>query len=327
MKSTNGKINIVILPSQVDYIIDTLPHEVNRDNYHVVDFFVNVSLMTKLLAYFFIWPLTSKIFMKFNYLRNKWMDIVFRNIPKFQKVVFIIYEKSPFLEYHFINYINQNWPGSEKILYINDYLNTPYSNNLLEKFNNIATFDSNNSIRFNYYHLITGYRRPYNFVANHEIDVLYVGNEKSRLKKLLKLHDILSSININCLLIINNSPIKVSRKGIIYDKFLSYKQYLRLVTKSRIILELGVIEQSSPTLRYFEAIEYNKYLITDINYSDIYYESIPSEMLIQLNDRDFLKKVLKSITTPINPYNIGSTNKFDTTVFIEQMIYELIARE
>ena len=98
-------------------------------------------------------------------------------------------------------------------------------------------------------------------------DVFLALYDKGRASKALHYYDILSRLGIKCLFYITGVSDEFSklnsRPGIIYNEVLRYSEVIGFVKESRVILELCQKGQTSNTLRAFEAVVYDKKLITD----------------------------------------------------------------
>lgn len=133
-----------------------------------------------------------------------------------------------------------------------------------------------------------------------EEGILYVGNcrEEKRHKLLIDLLEKFNS-NIKCKFYLSNvskNNIKNDTK-IIYNQYLSYEYITSLIKKSSCILEIVNSEQSGNTLRFKEAICFNKKLITNnknVIFSE-YYNPNYIYIFESIDDID-LKWILTNIT-------------------------------
>ena len=93
--------------------------------------------------------------------------------------------------------------------------------------------------------------------------VYFVGNNKGRLKIL---HEIYQQLNnhVECKFKIFNVEDKDQKeKNIIYNSYLPYEEILKEIQEYNCILEINQSDQDGVTLRYYEAVVYNKKLITN----------------------------------------------------------------
>ncbi|WP_446787730.1 hypothetical protein [Macellibacteroides fermentans] len=128
----------------------------------------------------------------------------------------------------------------------------------------VYTFDSSDAIRYNFYY--TGLMYSYKHVAKKRIesDIYFVGVNKNRLATLRKIYKKLTDNGVNCdFYVAGVNEQDVVADGIIYNKRCSYNEVVEKLQSYRAILEVLQNGQSGVTLRYYEAICYNKKLITN----------------------------------------------------------------
>lgn len=102
-------------------------------------------------------------------------------------------------------------------------------------------------------------------------DVFCVLWNGGRLKKLVDVYDALDGAGIKCSFFIHGvneeDQIKYKRNGIVFNHFISYEEMLGRVAQTNVILELmrevQFGSQRGNTLREFEAVVYQKRLLTD----------------------------------------------------------------
>lgn len=96
-------------------------------------------------------------------------------------------------------------------------------------------------------------------------DVFFVGRAKERFDILIQIYDYLESRGIECLFFLVDVPEekRVHRKNIIYSGYIPYYNVLQMVKKTKCLLEIPQEFGTSETLRVYEAITYNKKLITN----------------------------------------------------------------
>ena len=100
-----------------------------------------------------------------------------------------------------------------------------------------------------------------------EYDAFLILYDKGRAQKAVHIYDILTRIGVKCLFYISGVSDTFieenTRSGIIYNKIIDYVDIIGFVKKSRVIVELCQENQTSNTLRAFEAVVYGKRLVTD----------------------------------------------------------------
>ncbi len=152
-----------------------------------------------------------------------------------------------------------------------DYWDSIYSARARETvkkgvFDYIFTFDPNDAQKYNFIF----YDTPYSVLLNKkpkiiELDLYFVGNAKKRISLLHKVYFDAKSNEIKMKFRI--SQVKAKDKlddGIIlYNKPIDYPASLQEMIKANCILEIMDPGQSGATLRYYEAVCYNKKLLTN----------------------------------------------------------------
>lgn len=104
-------------------------------------------------------------------------------------------------------------------------------------------------------------------VSVNENEVLYVGAYmKDRIQSLIRVVDALSqynlTLNINLFYGRKTPPISHPHLSFI-SKGISYAENLKITKKAAVILDIKTVEHNGLSLRIFEAIKYQKKLITD----------------------------------------------------------------
>lgn len=100
---------------------------------------------------------------------------------------------------------------------------------------------------------------------DYEVDVFFIGRAKNRLQTILHTYEFLVSHDVKCDFHIVDVKEKEKRytSDIKYNKWLPYKEVLKLMHRSRCVLEILQKPGEGPTLRTTEAIIYNKKIITN----------------------------------------------------------------
>lgn len=138
---------------------------------------------------------------------------------------------------------------------------------LKRNFTHIYTFEFADSIKYGFEYMgFGGYYSKKNLEPNlnNNYDLFFSGGIKGgREIAIQKLYTYLSKSNCNFLFDINGEPF-IDGEHIQYHRFwIPYKTVLDYVGKSNCILEIVQQGQTGPTLRYFEAVCYNKKLLTN----------------------------------------------------------------
>ena len=144
-------------------------------------------------------------------------------------------------------------------------------------FDVILSFDYNDCENYNLVYNPLVYSAPKELKnVEEDIDVYFCGKAKDRLDLILSTFKQLKEKGLNCKFFINGvrQDKRENIDGLVYlDKFMSYKDNLDYVKRSKCLLEVMQEGGNGYTLRTCEAVAYNKKLITN-NYmlknSDFY---------------------------------------------------------
>ena len=92
-----------------------------------------------------------------------------------------------------------------------------------------------------------------------------MGRAKDRLNEILSLYKRLHDASVNCMFYLVGVPKdkRVNIGNIVYGDYLPYRKVLELVKGTKCMVEILQHNTESETLRVFEAITYNKKLITN----------------------------------------------------------------
>lgn len=244
--------------------------------------------------------LSSKFHLPYKYLQYNYSDIPTSNI----KAVVVMGTALEEVDYSYLAKIKRK--GGITILYLIDSLDASspkiqyckYKINLF-KWDYIFTFDTSDArnygyryLGFNYYskHSIPSISKPLN-------DIYFVGGLKgNRTKLIYQTYNHLTNNDFKA----DFNVMKYSKKieddnlknieGIKYiiNGWMSYHSVLAGIANSKCLIEILQEGQHGPSLRYFEAVCYNKKLLTNnpliINYP--YYNSKYMKIFKNINDID-----------------------------------------
>lgn len=182
----------------------------------------------------------------------------------------------------------------------------------------VYTFDYKDSIKMNVKHTMNLYSKKN--IEKGEVEknsVYFVGTNKSgRVYDLNKIYQMMKNENIKCKFsIVNVEDKDKTMDGIDYNVRKSYDEVLNEIQSCECILEILQEGQSGVTLRYYEAISYNKKLITNNSLVKQLPYYNPSYMYIYENvediDMEWIKKDIKV------DYNYD--DRFSPVQFIEEI--------
>ena len=133
------------------------------------------------------------------------------------------------------------------------------------EFDYIFTFDPVDALRFGYIYTNV----PYSILRddkkeNIEEDVYFNGSNKGRLQMLHGIYRQIEAHGLTSTFRIASVPAKEQKyEGIVYNERVDYSQIIRGIKHSNCIIEYLSGQQHGATLRYYEAVCYNKKLLTN----------------------------------------------------------------
>lgn len=193
----------------------------------------------------------------------------------------------------FCNYLRSQHKDAYFVCYYQDLIktSTPEAkpNSLRDKFDLIVSYDKRDAALYNIDYHPTTYSA--NVVDDNEgiepCDVYFLGAAKNRLHDIIDTYCLLTNIGLKCDFYVTmpDGMEQINLKGIHYIKNMSYEKNLQHIKKSKFILELQQKDAIGPTLRTWEAICYDKFLITnntDIKNTNFY----DNKFIILINNDD-----------------------------------------
>lgn len=130
----------------------------------------------------------------------------------------------------------------------------------------IYTFDSKDAFDYqlNYFESMLS-RIEFNKPLKKQYDFYFVGQKKNRLNDIYDLYKKIKNSGYTCLFRITGvtDQEKIDSSDIIFNEKISYKEVVEELNCSKCIVDIKVPEQSGLSLRYFEAVLYNKLLLTN----------------------------------------------------------------
>lgn len=215
----------------------------------------------------------------------------------------------------FVDFFKKRKPSSKFIWFAQDIIDLakninrePLFNKVKNQFDLIISYDKTDADRYQllYHHTVFS---NIHIKAKEEIpfyDVFFIGKYKSvgRLNQLYAVHHRLSLLGLKCGFYLLNVPPKdqIAQDGIYYiNKQMGYKQMLNYVKKARCLLEVMQDNAVGCTYRTWEAITYDKFLLTNNksvkdlpmfnNFNIIYFEQV-SSIDNTIADRILMHKVV-----------------------------------
>lgn len=149
-------------------------------------------------------------------------------------------------------------------------------------------------------------------------DVVFIGGARNRMNQIQKCYQYLKKrgFDVFFYVIDNRMECAINETFIVTDKIMSYYDYLSYVVNAKAILEILDTESEGSTLRFWDAVMYNKILITNNKAvtKSKYYDKGGIFYL-----QDFSEKSFSEITLTSSPeYNYGGENSPQS--FIEHIV-------
>lgn len=166
-------------------------------------------------------------------------------------------------------HLRRKYPGCKIVCRFEDIIEKmPYRNfdEYKEHFDMLLTLDELEARKYNipYYPSWYDECEVPDAEGIEESDVLFVGRAKDRLPEIIEAYEKLAGAGLNCKFCLVDVPEdkRVYPDKITYCAYIPYRTVLQYVKKTKCMLEILQKDMESETLRVFEAIHYNKKLIT-----------------------------------------------------------------
>lgn len=171
----------------------------------------------------------------------------------------------------FCNYLHIQHKKAHFVCYYQDLIRTSTDevlpNCLREEFDLMISYDKQDAALYNidYYPTTYSENSVDDNTAIEPCDVYFLGAAKDRWSDIVMSYDLLTRKGFKCDFYVTmpKGGANIQKDGIHYIENMSYKENLQHIKKCKFILELQQRGAVGPTLRTWEAICYNKYLITN----------------------------------------------------------------
>ena len=205
-------------------------------------------------------------------LKSIWNKLIFKNPFNDNKpICFVFFPRNPLCNKNVINYLRQHYPNSKFVGFWQDLvgqIKLPDFEEMRDNYLDIClSFDQGDCLRYglSYYPLVYSY---YGETTNHLLphsDVYYVGRAKDRLKTIIDIYELLSNSGLVCDFNITGVKKKdqVFPDSIKYLDSMPYVENIEHIKATNCILEIMQGGGTGFTLRYAEAIMYDKKMITN----------------------------------------------------------------
>lgn len=222
--------------------------------------------------------------------------------------------------FRILPYLKKNFLNSKFVFYKQDLFAKSGIKNInafINQFDLTLSYDPIEAKKYN----IIYHPTPFTYIqlpsdSRYSSDVYYLGTAKERLSTILKAFDILKEKGLKCkFFIYGEVPIEIKQKyqDICFpEEYISYMENLNYVRNTKCILEVMQSGAIGFTPRVWEAISYDKTLITNNTYlkESPFYNS--NYMLFSLDDiqnvkKDFFTQTVSytnNVKNTLNPINL-----------------------
>ncbi len=229
-----------------------------------------------------------------------------------EKVQYAVFTENNSISFskRFLNRLRTDYPNLVMLFEFTNvcgkYNNLGRLSQVIDFYDHVITFNEADSRQygFRFRRLCYSFREPEESDVPYT-DMLFIGQDKGRLPYLLSIYDHVTQLGLKCCFYIANvaADKQTARKGIIYNRWIPYREVLRHVNHTRCILEILEDQSNYFSLRTFEALVYKKKLITTnpgVMKADFY---SPSQMLYIQSEKDITAEFFEMPVT--NGYDVA----------------------
>lgn len=244
--------------------------KLNKENFVFIKEPINIKnkIIRKLFTAYF--NLNAKVNLPFKCIWHKFYSLSKIDFDGDDNYIILGNGVFNYYDYKWLNKLKEKYNLRFIVYYIDPLsgLMSTYMKENIEKLDKeqVYTFDYNDSKTMNCIHSMNFYsKKEISVNSQEQYDVYFVGmNKKNRVEQIHKIWDKLQDKNISCDFNIVGVDDQIqTRHGINYNKPKVYDEVLEDIQNSKCILEVLQPGQTGVTLRYYEAIAYNKKLITN----------------------------------------------------------------
>ena len=170
----------------------------------------------------------------------------------------------------YIDYLRKTNPNAKFVLYMHDIVSSLQYYDIDEykrKFDLVISYDQGDCDEYGLEYFPTPYSKlPLSEIPPQtSVDVYFCGKAKNRYTEIIDAYNICKSNGLSCRFYIHSAPEKdrLISDDIIYDKSISYIENLSNVISCRCVLEIMQKGAQGFTPRLWEALLYDKHLLTN----------------------------------------------------------------
>jgi hypothetical protein len=204
--------------------------------------------------------------------KKVWFNFYFKNKFKDENpICFVFFGRNAILEkFGYIDFLKKKYPKSKNVCFFQDLIHTHEIINIAEikrGYDLVISYDSVEAKNYNINYHPTVYSKFF-VEYNTEIpksDVYFLGAAKNRFDKIISIYQYLQSKGLKCEFYLTNVNLEdqLHYEGIHYISQMSYQKNLEHILRTECILEVMQKNATGYTMRTWEAIMYDKKLLTD----------------------------------------------------------------
>ncbi|MEK4039043.1 hypothetical protein NYE44_24295 [Paenibacillus sp. FSL L8-0493] len=183
---------------------------------------------------------------------------------------------------NFIEYLKKRYKTSKFVFYFSDTIESKLNvipslniDYLKESFDLVLSYNQQDVKKYNLKYTSIYYSKmPQSWIGKlplyDQVDVLFIGAARNRLNEIRSAYKKLTNAGLKCFFYVVsiNSEHELNDEGIYYSKSaMPFREYLGRTMSAKCILEILDTNTTGCTLRFWEAVMYDKKLITNYKYA------------------------------------------------------------
>jgi len=205
-------------------------------------------------------------------LKNIWNRYYFKNDFENDKpICFLFFHNWCELEkFGLIKYLKSKYPQSQMVCFFQDLVDLQINidiERVKKTFDLVISFDKNDSNRYDliYHPTVYSYNVVKKNISIKKSDFYFLGSAKKRFSKIVSIYEKLTEMGFICEFYVTNirDDEKKDYQGLHYISNMTYEENLQHVLSTKCILEVMQENSTGHTMRIWEAIMYDKKMLTD----------------------------------------------------------------
>lgn len=269
----NNKTKYIFFEGDVETGSITMNDLLNQKNVKII--YKNRAFKTKILSKIFNIHMSQILNRHIQLpLKKIWFkSLVGSEYYKYDKITFIFI--AGWFNIHLHSWLKKKYPNSKQVLFLRDTVNVYENaipsfigNNLNEIFDLVISYNPSDCSKYGFVYSPVFFSKFESKISNNYSfnDVVFIGHAKDRLELLLRIYEKLIRFELKCDFYITGAKDEDKKyvESINYAKRnLTYEDYLRRVFSSNCIIDVIKGDTQGGTYRCWEAVYYNKKLITN----------------------------------------------------------------